>query len=43
MVLKDFAVDFLKNNWVELVGNRNLSITSNFNAKRSWRFAANLV
>jgi hypothetical protein len=36
MVSKDFAADCFKKNWVELVGNTDLSITSNFNAKRSW-------
>jgi len=34
---------FFKKNWVELVGNTNLSITSNFNANCSWWFAGNLV
>jgi hypothetical protein len=36
MVSKDFAADCFQKNWVELVGNTDLSITSNFNAKRSW-------
>jgi hypothetical protein len=36
MVSKDFAADCFLKTWVELDGNTDLSITSNFNAKRSW-------